>query len=243
MKEFDFTTMVPQVDLLTLIPTKKICFLCAELFLMNVLVSPLIKLRHCEKITIFEKKNIYVYSVTQKLGYLSNFCRLQKTWTLSPSFIKDTEFKNLLSALGKVQRHTIQQRASATKIQEVGNSEMEKKDIGKTDLITPLSTTISKPLISQVKEKPELLLIKQPHDASNPHEMIATLKLPKTLSKDELLLELGPDRLLLQSDMYLLDIFLPFNIYPEQSTAEFHRDERHLKVQMKVSKNLLWNFL
>ena len=74
---------------------------------------------------------------------------------------------------------------------------------------------------------------------SNPHEMIATLKLPKTLSQDELLLELGPDRLLLQSDMYLLDIFLPFNIYPEQSRAEFHRDERHLKVQMKVSKNLL----
>jgi len=141
--------------------------------------------------------------------------------------------------MGKVQRHKIEQRASATKIQEVVNSEMEKKDIGKTDLITPLSTTISKPLISQVKEQPELLLIKQPHDASNPHEMIATLKLPKILSKDELLLELGPDRLLLQSDMYLLDIFLPFNIYPEQSTAEFHRDERHLKVQMKVSKNLL----
>ena len=154
-------------------------------------------------------------------------------------FNEVTESKNLLSALGKIQRHTIQQRASATKIQEVVNSEVEKKDIGKTDLITPLSTTISKPLISQVKEKPELLLIKQPHDASNPHEMIATLKLPKILSKDELLLELGPDRLLLQSDMYLLDIFLPFNIYPEQSTAEFHRDERHLKVQMKVSKNLL----
>ena len=213
-----------------IIPTTKICFLSAEIFLINVLVSSLIKLF---KFTQLHKK----------VGDFSNFCRLQKTWTSSPSFIKDTESKKFLPTLGKVQRHTIQQRASATKIQEVVNSEMEKKDIGKTDLITPLSTTISKPLISQVKEKPELLLIKQPHDASNPHEMIATLKLPKILSKDELLLELGPDRLLLQSDMYLLDIFLPFNIYPEQSTAEFHRDERHLKVQMKVSKNLLWNFL
>jgi hypothetical protein len=227
-----------------IIPTTKICFLSAEIFLINVLVSSLKKLRHCEKVTKFEKtrKNTFT-QLHKKVGDFSNFCRLQKTWTSSPSFIKDTESKKFLPTLGKVQRHTIQQRASATKIQEVVNSEMEKKDIGKTDLITPLSTTISKPLISQVKEKPELLLIKQPHDASNPHEMIATLKLPKILSKDELLLELGPDRLLLQSDMYLLDIFLPFNIYPEQSTAEFHRDERHLKVQMKVSKNLLWNAL
>jgi len=138
--------------------------------------------------------------------------------------------------MGKIQRHTIQQRASATKIQEL-NSEKEAKDFGKTDLMKPLST--SKPLITQVKEKPELLLIKQPHDATHPNEIIATLKLPKIVSKDEMTLELSPDRLLLQSDMYLLDIFLPFDICPQESSAEFHRDDRYLKVQMKVSKNML----
>ena len=96
----------------------------------------------------------------------------------------------------------------------------------------------SKPLITQVKEKPELLMIKHPHNSSQPNQIIATLKLPKTVSKEELFLELGEDRLVLQSDVYFLDIFLPFNVCPGKSTAEFHRDERYLKVEMKVSNVL-----
>jgi len=137
--------------------------------------------------------------------------------------------------MGKVQRHTIQQRASATKIQEV-TSDSDKKDFANNDLIRPLST--SKPLITQVKEKPELLMIKHPHNSSQPNQIIATLKLPKIVSKEELFLELGEDRLVLQSDVYFLDIFLPFNVCPRKSTAEFHRDERYLKIEMKVSNVL-----
>ena len=134
--------------------------------------------------------------------------------------------------MGKIQKHTIQQRASATKIQEVSPNIQENKVMEGEQLIKPLST--SKPLITQVKETPELLLIKQPHDAAQPKEIIATLKIPKIVSKEDLILELGSDRLVLQSDIYSLDIFLPFNVSPEQSTAQFHRDDRYLKVEMQV---------
>merc|ERR1719361_2582554 len=85
--------------------------------------------------------------------------------------------------MGKVQRHTIQQRASATKIQEV-TSDREKKEFSNNDLIRPLST--SKPLITQVKEKPDLLMIKQPHTSSQPNQIIATLKLQKLFPKKNL---------------------------------------------------------
>ena len=81
-------------------------------------------------------------------------------------------------------------------------------------------------------------MIKQPHNSSQPNQIIATLKLPKIVSSEELILELGEDRLVLQSEIYFLDIFLPFNINPGKSTAEFHRDERNLKIEMKVSNVL-----
>lgn len=126
--------------------------------------------------------------------------------------------------MGKPQKHTIQQRANFSKIQEVsGNGD---------ELMKPIVT--SKPLISTVKEKPDLLLVKNPPDSTKPEMMNATLKLPKVVSVNELVLELGEDRFVLQSENYFLDIFLPFNISHDKSKAVFLRDRHELKVDMKV---------
>ena len=128
--------------------------------------------------------------------------------------------------MGKRQRHTIQQRASATKIEELSGLE------DKETLMKPLSS--SKPLITPVKEKPELILVKEPADASHPESMVATIQVPRVVSKNEMQLELGEDRLVLLSENYSLDVFLPFNFDPDQSRAEFDRLKRSLKIQMKV---------
>merc|ERR1719211_502545 len=81
--------------------------------------------------------------------------------------------------MGKLQRHTIQQRANVSKIQELDHSSL-----------TPLK---SKTLITPMKETPELLLIKEGFILK------AKIQLPKITNTNEVSLELGVDRLVLQS--------------------------------------------
>lgn len=115
---------------------------------------------------------------------------------------------------GKLQRHTIQQRANVSKIQE----------LNKADLVP----TKSKKLITPLKETPDILLIK--NDAS----LKATIQLPKIFNKNEVILELGEDRLVLQSSVYFLDIFLPVDVSPDECCATFHRDKHEMVVEMKI---------
>lgn len=120
--------------------------------------------------------------------------------------------------MGKPQRHTIQQRASATKIEEVNDQE---------SLMKPLKSSI-------IKSKPEILLVQDPADAIMPDFIKASVKLPSIVSKNELKLEIGSDRLVLLSDAYAaLDIFLPFSVAP-CGAAEFHKENRELNFTMKV---------
>ena len=121
--------------------------------------------------------------------------------------------------LGKLQRHTIQQRANATIIQELPRNEPLQK------LITPC-----------IKENPEIILVKQPAHDAEPKRIIATIKLPKILSKNELSLELGEDRMVMVNDTYALDIFLPYMISPSACQATFHRGNRVLSITMKVKE-------
>jgi len=126
--------------------------------------------------------------------------------------------------MGKPQRHTIQQRANATKIEELsGNT---------NDFIKPLAS--SKPLITPIREQPAFILLKNPPESDLPNEIVATIQVPKLITKSEMSLEMGEDRLVLLSDAYTLDIFLPFDLNPNTSLAEFHREKRELTVKMKV---------
>ena len=126
--------------------------------------------------------------------------------------------------MGKLQRHTIQQRASASKIEEVNH------ETTKMPLIVPTQAKVI------AKETPSLILIKEPNEADLPNRLIAKIDLPKELSKKYLSLELGEDRLTLQSSHYSLDIFLPYTISPSTSKAEYHASTRQLIVQADVKK-------
>lgn len=118
--------------------------------------------------------------------------------------------------MGKLQRHTIQQRANVSKIQELDHSSL-----------TPLK---SKTLITPMKETPELLLIKEGFILK------AKIQLPKITNTNEVSLELGVDRLVLQSAYYSLDIFLPFDVNPEECNSTFHRDTHELTIPMKIKQ-------
>lgn len=115
---------------------------------------------------------------------------------------------------GKLQRHTIQQRATMSKIQELND-----------DGLKPSRT---KKMITPIKETPELLLIKEEG------LLKATITLPKIFKKNEVVLELGVDRLVLHSEIYALDIFLPFDVDHDDCEATFHRDKHDLMVSMKI---------
>lgn len=122
--------------------------------------------------------------------------------------------------MGKLQRHTIQQRASASKIEEV----------------TPTLTQIDaggEAKKSIVKEIPSVLLVKEPPEENlPPKRLTATIKLPKEVSKEGMSLEMGTDRLVLHSEVYSLDIFLPFDILPLSCQATFNTSCRQLKLRV-----------
>lgn len=117
--------------------------------------------------------------------------------------------------MGKLQRHTIEQRANMTKIQDLSQ-----------DTAGPTTTKL---------EKPQLILVKEPHDAEHPKRLVATINLPRMVSRTQISLEVGEDRLVMLGDKYYsLDIFLPYMIVPSSSHANFHREDRVLTVTMKV---------
>ena len=130
--------------------------------------------------------------------------------------------------MGKLQRHTIQQRAKLNKIQELDHSSSTS-----ADQMKPLK---SKTLITPMKETPELVLVKTGLKSEDSLKLRATIALPKILNKHQISLEIGEDRLVLQSEFYFLDIFLPETINPDDLIATFHRDKHELVIEMVIKK-------
>lgn len=128
--------------------------------------------------------------------------------------------------MGKPQRHVIQHRASASKIQDITGIDDKAN--------SQMHAISSKALITPLKERPKLLLVKDPPDSEFPQMLNATISLPKVVVYKEIGLELGQDRMILESDHYSLDIFLPFKVDPDDTLASFHRDKRELILKMKV---------
>ena len=127
--------------------------------------------------------------------------------------------------MGKLQRHTIQQRASASKIEEVTDDASR--------IITPLTQKEGGAKKSIVREIPSVLLVKEPPEENLPAKRLtATIKLPKEVSKEGMSLEMGVDRLVLHSEVYSLDIFLPFDVLPMSCNATFNTSCRQLKLRV-----------
>ncbi|XP_013387848.1 PIH1 domain-containing protein 1-like [Lingula anatina] len=103
-----------------------------------------------------------------------------------------------------------------------------------------------KPLISEVSsfnsqatkpkgEEPKYTIVQEPPDG-HPEFLVAEIQLPKVKTAKSLTLDLGEDRIFLQtrSDIYLLDIYLPFNLIQDECGAQFNRQTKVLTLTMPV---------
>ncbi|XP_078286940.1 PIH1 domain-containing protein 1 isoform X3 [Rhinoraja longicauda] len=96
----------------------------------------------------------------------------------------------------------------------------------------------TKPLVSEVESssvEPEYSIVAEPGD-QHPSFLVAEISLPKVDSARSLLLDLGEDRIVLwaRPDLYHLDIYIPYNVIPEESGSQFNRNTRVLTVTMPV---------
>ena len=68
--------------------------------------------------------------------------------------------------------------------------------------------------------------------------LVAEIELPKLLSSNSLTLDLGEDRILLatRSNVYYLDIYLPFSINQDDSGAEFDFKRKILTITMPIEQ-------
>ncbi|XP_060748302.1 PIH1 domain-containing protein 1 isoform X2 [Tachysurus vachellii] len=93
----------------------------------------------------------------------------------------------------------------------------------------------SKPFIQEIKSKPQVCLVVEP-PVGQVEYLIAEVQLPGVSSVRSLLLDLGEDRLVLNTrpSLFHLDIFLPFLINHENSGAQYNTDTQVLTVTMPV---------
>ncbi|XP_072128032.1 PIH1 domain-containing protein 1 isoform X1 [Mobula birostris] len=96
----------------------------------------------------------------------------------------------------------------------------------------------TKPLVSEVEStcvEPEYTIVAEPAD-QHPSFLVANVSLPKVDSAGSLLLDLGEDRIVLwaRPELYHLDIYIPYNIIPEESSSQFNRNTRVLTIMMPV---------
>ncbi|KAM9298798.1 PIH1 domain-containing protein 1 [Gastrophryne carolinensis] len=96
----------------------------------------------------------------------------------------------------------------------------------------------SKPLILENTSSPEVpkyTILAEPPEGY-PSFLVAEISLPKVSSVRSLVLDLGEDRIVLlgRPDLYIMDIFIPYNIIQEESGAQFNKDTKVLTITMPV---------
>lgn len=106
----------------------------------------------------------------------------------------------------------------------------------------------SKPLIQEVEKKaptkeelrsrgeePLYRIIQEPPD-NHPEFLVAEINLPKVKLTSSVELDIGEDRILLQtrSNVYFLDIYLPYNLIQDECGAQFNKKTRILTLTMPV---------
>lgn len=98
----------------------------------------------------------------------------------------------------------------------------------------------TKPLVSEVESscvEPDYTIVAEPADQhQHPSFLVAEISLPKVDSARSLLLDLGEDRIVLwaRPDLYHLDIYIPYNVIPEESGSQFNTNTGVLTVTMPV---------
>ena len=97
------------------------------------------------------------------------------------------------------------------------------------------SNSISKTLISC---QPDFTIFKHPIDSENPEYLDVKIELPGISSKEEIMLDVGEDRLVCETTSkhhkYTMDIFLPYTLDQDNCKADFHRENHLLCIKIPV---------
>lgn len=151
--------------------------------------------------------NLAMEGLCDKYGDVVNLDR--QNWTI----LKNKKY------LGTLQTHHIQQRPGLTKIQEI-KSELE-----------PLIQEIGSK-VEDARKRPEFTLTKETRN----NFLLGKFMLPGVMSGRELSLDIGEDRIIIQSKSgnFFLDIFLPLNLEGSKCVAQFNKKDQVLNVQVPV---------
>lgn len=84
-------------------------------------------------------------------------------------------------------------------------------------------------------KEPDYRIVQEPAEGY-PEFLVAEINLPQVKASSSITLDLGEDRILLQtrSNIYYLDIYLPFDLVQSECGAQFNRKTRILTVTMPV---------
>ena len=97
------------------------------------------------------------------------------------------------------------------------------------------NNSISKTLISS---EPDFTIFKQPIDSESPEYLDAKIELPGVSSKQEIMLDVGEDRLVCEATSknhkYTMDIFLPYKLDQDNCNADFYRENHLLCIKIPV---------
>ncbi|CAH1799093.1 unnamed protein product [Owenia fusiformis] len=106
---------------------------------------------------------------------------------------------------------------------------MEMEGEGKEDTNQGPSESI------KMAEEPAYTILKEPPEG-HPEYLVADMHLPKLKTAATLTLDIGEDRIVLQtrSLIYGLDIYLPYDIIQEDAVAQFNRKTKVLSITMPV---------
>ncbi|XP_056642940.1 PIH1 domain-containing protein 1 [Diorhabda sublineata] len=131
---------------------------------------------------------------------------------------------------GTLQTHRIQDREIREKMNET-NTLPILKNFGEQNAKKPLIETISS--VENTIKVPEYRLYKKKDGRNCLH---GEFKLPDVISAKELTLDIGEDRILLESKSrgYLLDIFIPYYIKQKNCSSSFNKSTKVLTVMMPL---------
>ncbi|KAK2153126.1 hypothetical protein LSH36_306g03003 [Paralvinella palmiformis] len=105
--------------------------------------------------------------------------------------------------------------------------------LGRSPLISEVSDTKQPPVVKG--PPPPYTIIQEPPEG-HPDFLVAEMHLPKVKSAATLTLDVGEDRILLEtrSNIYHLDIYLPYDILQEECAAQFNNKTKILTLTMPV---------
>ena len=126
----------------------------------------------------------------------------------------------------------VEEEGKGVMVQEMKVGEHVKGKVQK--VVKKVEPQTSKKIVSSTDVEPKFRIVK--HPLTNPVELVATIWLPGVKGAREVTLDIGGDRVVLvcTKQHYMLDIFLPYTLNSDNTTATFQKDEQVLSVTIPL---------